>query len=80
MLSPGQTRVYFISANLIQAKLVADQITESITSNTGTTHVILLPRKLLSLDKLFEEEGLAGYVELHQFSKSTPPLLLGKGN
>jgi len=73
-LSPSQTRVYFISANLIQAKLVADQISESNTSSTGTTHVILLPRMLMSLEKLFEEEGLAGYVELHQFSWEFIPL------
>ena len=53
---------------------MADQITESITGNTGLTHVILLPRKLLSLEKLFEEEGLAGYVELHQYSWEFIPL------
>ena len=53
---------------------MADQISESITSNTGTTHIILLPRILLSIDKLFEEEGLAGYIELHQFSWEFIPL------
>ena len=73
-MSPSQTRVYLISANLIQAKFVADQISESVTSSAGLTHVILLPRKLLALQKLFEEEGLVGYVELHQYSWEFIPL------
>ena len=66
-VSAHQVRTYLISSTLITAKLVADQISESLTSNTGITHVILLPRRLLSIEKLFEEEGLAGYVELHEF-------------
>ena len=51
-----------------------DQITDCLTSNTGKIHVILMPRKLLSIEKLFEEEGLAGVVELHQFSWEFIPL------
>ena len=31
------------------------QITDCLTSNTGKIHVILMPRKLLSIEKLFEE-------------------------
>jgi len=73
-LPPTQTRTYLVSANLIQAKFVADQITDCLTSNTGKIHVILMPRKLLSIEKLFEEEGLAGVVELHQFSWEFIPL------
>ena len=73
-MSQHQTRTYFISSNLITAKLVADQISESLTSNTGVTHIILYPRKLLSIEKLFEEEGLAGYIELHQFAWEFIPI------
>jgi len=73
-LPATQTRTYLVSANLIQAKFVADQISDSLTTNTGKIHVILMPRKLLSIEKLFEEEGLAGVVELHQFSWEFIPL------
>ena len=73
-LASHQTRAYLISSNLITAKLVADQISESLTSNTGLTHIILLPRKLSTIDRLYEEEGLAGYVELHQFAWEFIPL------
>ena len=33
-----------------------------------------MPRKLLSIDRLFEEEGLAGVVELHEFAWEFIPL------
>jgi len=69
-----QIRTYMITSNLITCKLVADQISKSLTSDTGVTHIIILPRKLLSIEKLFEEEGLSGYIELHQFSWEFIPL------
>jgi len=73
-LTSNQTRTYLISSNLITAKLVADQITESLTTTSALIHIILLPRKLSSIDKLFEEEGLAGYVELHQYAWEFIPI------
>ena len=73
-LKPGQTRVYLVSANLIQAKLVADQVTEFASSTTDKVHVILLPRKLQAIERLFEEEGLAGHTVLHEFSWEFVPL------
>jgi len=73
-LAASQTRTYLISANLIQAKFVADQISESIATNNGKVHVILMPRKLNSIEKLFEEEGLAGCVELHEYCWEFIPL------
>ena len=39
-----QTRVYLVSASLIPAKLVADQITETSSTGGQKVHVILLPR------------------------------------
>lgn len=73
-LRSNQTRVYLVSANLIQAKLVADQISEAVSSDTGEVHVILLPRLLQSISRLFEEEGLAGHTVLHQYSWELIPL------
>jgi len=73
-LPATQTRTYLVSANLIQAKFVADQISDSMTTSTGKIHVILMPRKLLAIEKLFEEEGLAGVVELHEFCWEFIPL------
>ena len=67
-------RTYLISSNLITAKLVADQVSEYLTGTTGVTHIIVLPRKLLSIEKLFEEEGLSGYIELHEFCWEFIPL------
>ena len=45
-----------------------------MTTTTGKVHVILMPRKLLAIEKLFEEEGLAGVVELHEFCWEFIPL------
>ena len=73
-MSNNQVRTYFISSNLITAKLVSDQISESLTSSSGVTHIIVMPRKLLSIEKLLEEEGLAGYVELHEFAWEFIPI------
>jgi len=73
-LPAGQARTYLVSGNLIQAKLVADQISDSMTTTTGRVHVILMPRKLLAIEKLFEEEGLAGVVDLHEFCWEFIPL------
>jgi len=72
-LRAGQTRVYLISANLIQAKLVADQVSEAGTSG-GQVHVVLLPRLLASIQRLFEEEGLGGHTLLHGFAWEFVPL------
>jgi len=74
---PGLTRVYLISANLIQAKYVADQISAGVDDSgaaVGTVHVVLVPRTLAAIHNLFEEEGLAGIVELHQFCWEFIPL------
>jgi len=73
-LPAGQSRAYLVSGNLIQAKLVADQISDSLTTNIGKIHVVLIPRKLIAIEKLFEEEGLAGVVDLHEFCWEFIPL------
>jgi len=72
-LPASVTRVYLISSNLIQAKYVADQISAGLSSGgeklrSGGTHVILAPRMLTTIQHVFEEEGLAGHVTLHQFA------------
>ena len=73
-LRTGQTRVYLISANLIMAKLVADQVSEAATGSNDKVHIILLPRNLEVIQRLFEEEGLAGYTVIHSYTWEFLPL------
>lgn len=73
-LRASQTRVYLVSASLIPAKLVADQITETSSTGGQKVHVILLPRKIQAIERLFEEEGLAGHTVLHGFGWEFVPL------
>jgi len=73
-LRAGQTRVYLISANLIMAKLVADQVSEAATGSNDKVHIILLPRNLEVIQRLFEEEGLAGYTVIHSYNWEFLPL------
>ena len=52
---------------------MADQISAGLSSGgeklrSGGTHVILAPRMLTTIQHVFEEEGLAGHVTLHQFA------------
>jgi len=68
-------RVYLISANLIQAKFVADQISSCLISHPNQHfHVVLVPRNLASVQLLFEEEGLAGHVTFHDYTWEFIPL------
>ena len=50
------------------------QVSASLTTSPGTVHIILLPRKLQSIQCLLEEEGLAGFVELHQWCWEFVPI------
>ena len=69
-----------VNGLLIQAKYVADQISAGLSSGGGAglrnggTHVILAPRLLTTIQHVFEEEGLAGHVTLHQFAWEFIPL------
>jgi len=73
--SVTSTRTYLIPSTLIQAKYVADQISATVAAGfSGKIHIILVPRKLPSISQLFEEEGLAGFVHLHEFSWEFIPL------
>lgn len=73
-LRSGQTRVYLISANLIMGKLVADQVSEAAAGSDEKVHIILLPRNLEVIQRLFEEEGLAGYTVIHSYTWEFLPL------
>lgn len=61
--------VYFIPSDLITVKYVCDQINADLCQNStkNSYYVILVPRKLMSVMQLFEEEGIYGSVAVYQY-------------
>lgn len=60
--------VYLIRADLITAKRVCDQINSHLGFKpNGKYHIIFVPKLLVPVELLFEEEGLIGKVVLHVF-------------
>lgn len=61
--------MYFIPSDLITVKYVCDQINSDLCQNAtkNSYYVILVPRKLMSIMQLFEEEGIYGNVTVYQY-------------
>ena len=60
--------VYLIRADLITAKRVCDQINSHLGFKpNGKYHIIFVPKLLVPIELLFEEEGLIGKVVFHTF-------------
>lgn len=61
--------VYFIPSDLITVKYICDQINADLCQNAtkNSYYVILVPRKLMSIMQLFEEEGIYGSVTVYQY-------------
>ena len=76
----NNTLVYIIPAVYEYAKTIVDHV-KAIVSHVKQTsfsyirkiHVILVPRKLFLIEKLFEEEGIAGNTELHDLNLNFVP-------
>jgi len=68
-------RVYLINSNLIQGKFIVDQVAGAVLNQPNQHfHIILVPRNLVSIQTLFEEEGLSGFVTFHSFCWELLPL------
>ncbi|XP_075216934.1 vacuolar protein sorting 33B isoform X2 [Lycorma delicatula] len=77
----NKQRIYLIKSDLITAKYISDQINSEMSPHstnqktsqssnvmsTCTYHIILVPRRLLSILNLFEEEGIIGCVKVYEF-------------
>ncbi|RZF42977.1 hypothetical protein LSTR_LSTR013303 [Laodelphax striatellus] len=63
-------RVYMIRSDLITAKHVSDQINSELQQapeKQTNNHIIIVPRKLIAIMDLFEEEGVYGHIKTYQF-------------
>lgn len=68
-LSKSSQVVFMIPSDLISAKHVIDQINAQIQLESRSAfNLILVPRKLDSIMKLIEEEGVYEYVQVYSLS------------
>lgn len=68
-------RVFLINANLKTVKQVCDRINSELSSESKHSYnLILVTRKLCSIDALLEEEGLYDLVKTHVFQWELIPL------
>jgi len=54
-------------------KAIVSHVKQTSFSYIRKIHVILVPRKLFLIEKLFEEEGIAGNTELHDLNLNFVP-------
>ncbi|KAK9457716.1 Sec1-like protein [Dipodascopsis uninucleata] len=68
--------IYLIRGNLKNAKIVADQIKRlvQVSESDYDFNIFLCPRRMLSVERIFEEEGVLGDVTINEWNLGFIPL------